>query len=224
VILDHHCVAEIWSNELGRWILMDTGNSQNPEMNCHLEYNGIPLNADEIRNLWKQNRTKEIRFVYANEAGITEKEKNDFENQYFKNFRRFAIPLRNNFLGNPVPGEPEQGQSEYYCDLYLWWEDNCVPLESPEYGKTSNRVNDFYWTLNQTFIDLISSENDTIAVTLYNNVPQFSHYLVSIDGGVWKKTPAQFDWKIHSGRNEIAVKSVNLFGLECPISRAVIEK
>ncbi len=224
VILDHHCVAEIWSNELGKWILMDTGNSQNPEMNCHLEHNGVFLNALEIRNLWKQNRANEIKFVYANESGITEKEKNDFESSYFKNFRRFAIPLRNNFLGNPVPGEPEQGQSEYYCDLYLWWEDNCEPVESPEYGKTSNRVSDFYWTLNQTFFDLISSGKDTITVTLYNNVPQFSHYLVSIDGGVWEKTPAQFDWKIHNGRNEIAVKSVNLFGLECPVSRVTIEK
>ncbi|HOL49971.1 MAG TPA: hypothetical protein PLW07_05280, partial [bacterium] len=224
VILDHHCVAEIWSNELGKWILMDTGNSQNPEMNCHLEHNGIPLNAVEIRSLWRQNRTNEIKFVYANETGITEKEKKDFETTYFKNFRRFAIPLRNNFLGNPFPGEPEQGQSEYYCDLYLWWEDTPEPLESPEYGKTSNRISDFYWTLNQTFIDLVYSEKDTITVNLCNNTPQFSHYLVSIDGGLWKKMPAQFLWKIHDGKNEMAVKSVNLFGLECQVSRAVIQK
>ncbi|MCM8815554.1 MAG: transglutaminase-like domain-containing protein, partial [Candidatus Omnitrophica bacterium] len=71
VILDHHCVAEVWSDQFGKWVLMDTGNSQNPEMNYHLEHNGIPLNALEIRNLWKSGKSKEIRFVYAKDSGIT---------------------------------------------------------------------------------------------------------------------------------------------------------
>ncbi|MCM8764311.1 MAG: transglutaminase-like domain-containing protein, partial [Candidatus Omnitrophica bacterium] len=224
VILDHHCVAEVWSDQFGKWILMDTGNSQNPEMNCHLEYKGIPLNALEIRNLWKSGKSREIRFVYANDSGITQEEKNKFESSYFNNFRRFAIPLRNNFLGNPEPGEPEQGMSEYYCDMYLWWEDNPEPVESPEYGKTSNNPVDFYWTINQTFIDLTVENDNTITVNLYNNTPSFSHYLVSINGGNWKKSQEQFIWNITDGKNELAVKSVNLFGLECPVSRVVIEK
>lgn len=224
VILDHHCVAEVWSNEFEKWILMDTGSSQNPEMNCHLEHNGIPLNALEIRNLWKSGKINEIKFVYANPSSITTEEKEKFEASYFKNFRRFAIPLRNNFLGNPEPGELEQGMSEYYCDMYLWYEDSCETIESPEYGKTSNRISDFYWTLNQTFIDLISEEKDSLIVTLYNDTPSFSHYLIRINGNRWTKTQPQFVWNIKSGKNILEVKSINLYGLECPVSRVVIEK
>ncbi|MCM8822564.1 MAG: transglutaminase-like domain-containing protein [Candidatus Omnitrophica bacterium] len=224
VILDHHCVAEVWSDQFGKWILMDTGNSQNPEMNYHLEHNGIPLNALEIRNLWKSGKSKEIRFVYAKDSGITQEEKSKFEAGYFDNFRRFAIPLRNNFLGNPEPGEPEQGISQYYCDMYLWWEDNPEPVESPEYGKTSNNPDDFYWTLNQTLIDLVVVNEDSIEVNLYNNVPSFSHYLISVDGIQWKKSQGQFAWNLKEGKNEFFVKSVNQFGLECPVSKVIIEK
>jgi len=224
LILDHHCVAEVWSNQFGKWILMDTGNSHNPEMNCHLEHDGIPLNALEIRNFWKSGRSNEIKFICANNQGITQDEKDKFESTYFKNFRRFAIPLRNNFLGAPEPGEPEQGMSNYYCDLYLWWEDKPEPVESPEYGKTSNRPADFYWTVNQTFIDLVSIDENSINVTLYNNVPAFSHYLVSINGNRWTKSQDQFAWKLVSGKNELAAKAVNLYGVECPVSTVVIEK
>ncbi|MCX7704727.1 MAG: transglutaminase-like domain-containing protein [bacterium] len=224
LILDHHCVAEVWSDQFKKWILMDTGNSHNPEMNCHLEHNGIPLNALEIRNLWKAGRSNEIKFVYSNESGASKEEIEKFEATYFKNFQRFAIPLRNNFLGNPEPGEPEQGMSEYYCDLYLWWEEKPEPTESPEYSRISNRLNDFYWTINQTLIDLVSLNENSLTVSLYNNVPSFSHYLVSINGGKWQKFPSQFTWNLAEGRNELAVKSVNIYGIECPVSKVVLER
>lgn len=223
VILDHHCVAEVWSDQYRKWILMDTGSSHNPELNCHLEYNDIPLNALEIRDLWKSGKMDSIKFIYSNESGATKEEIEKLESTYFKNFRRFAIPLRNNFLGNPEPGEPEQGMSEYYCDMYLWWEEKPEPVESPEYGKTSSRKNDFYWTLNQTFIDLVSLDDSSLTVSLYNNVPCFFHYFVSINSGRWQKSPSQFIWKLENGINTLDVKSVNSFGLECRVSRVVLK-
>ncbi len=224
VILDHHCVAEVWSDQFKKWILMDTGNSQNPDMNCHLEHNGVPLNALEIRKLWKAGKSSEIKFVYANEANVSNEEKRKFESIYFQNFRRFAIPLRNNFLGNPEPGEMEQGMAEYYCDMYLWWEDGPEIIESPEYGKISCREQDFYWTVNQTFIDLFAEGEDSLKVTFYNNAPAFSHYLVNIDGKGWKKSKSFFDWNLKKGKNELQAKIVNEFGLEGPVSKIIIEK
>jgi len=222
VILNHHCVAEVWSDQFNKWILMDTGNSSDPELNCHFEHEGIPLNALEIRNLWKQDRTNEIQVVYSSGKKISGDEiKNQCD---FSNYRRFAIPLRNNFLGNPFPGELEQGMSQYYCDLYLWWDDSQIPVESPEYGKTSNRISDFYWTLNKTIIDLVYQKDNILNVSLSTNAAVFSHYLISIDGGAWTKSKDNFKWNIHNGRNELRVKAVNSFGLECPVSKAIIDK
>ena len=216
VILDHHCVAEVWSNQFRKWILIDTGCSTDPTLNCHFERNGVPLNALEIHNLWKVEQTNEIEVVYTpprgriNGADISKKNQCGFEN-----YRRFAIPFRNNHLVTPFPGELEQGQSEYFCDLYLWWEDQAVPTASPEYGKTSCRPADFYWTLNETAIDLQQTDApDALQVTLDTVTPNFDRFLVSIDGSQYEPKPASFVWKLHAGENTLRVKSVNQFGVE----------
>ncbi len=212
VILDHHCVAEIWSNRFGKWILMDTGNSADPTLNCHFEKDGVPLNALEIRRLWKAGRTAQIEVVYTPPRGRISGDK--IENQCgFDVFRRFAIPFRNNHLVSPFPGELEQGVSQYYCDVYLWWEDEAVPVESPEYGKTSCRPADFYWTLNETGIDLQeTAQAAVLQVSLDTVTPNFEKFLVSIDGGAWKDSPASFPWKLHGGENLLRARSANRFG------------
>jgi len=224
VILDHHCAAEIWSDQFHKWIFMDTGNSPSPELNCHFENNGIPLNAAEIRDLWKAGRADEIEVVYTPPRKPASGKEISPDQCGFANFRRFAIPLRNNHLGNPVPGELEQGMSEYYCDQYLWWEEQSIPAESPEYGLASARRQDFYWSINEAAIELFetASEN-TLKVVLNNSVPNFSKYLVSIDGGRWTENQASFEWKLHAGTNILRAKSVNAFGLECPENSVTIE-
>jgi len=224
VILDHHCVAEIWSDQFHKWILMDTGNSEDPTLNCHFETNGIPLNAVEIRDLWTAGNTGVIDVVYTPPRNPVKGTAINPNQCGFKQYRRFAIPLRNNFLGNPVPGEPEQGESAYYCDQYLWFEAGAVPTESPEYGKTSCRRDDFYWTLNETVVELgRTQEPGVLRVTLNNSVPNFARYLVSADGGAWEEKPGSFDWTLHPGRNVLAAKSVNTFGLECPTNTTVMD-
>lgn len=230
VILDHHCVAEIWSNQFRKWMLIDTGCSTDPTLNCHFESNGLALNALEIRRLWKAGRTNEIEVVYTGARGRINGADIGKKNQCgFENYRRFAIPFRNNHLMTPFPGELEQGQSEYYGDFYLWWEDQAVPTESPEYGKTSCRPVDFYWSLNETVIDLVAAGSIladaagikpavTVDVTLTTVTPNFEKFIVSIDGDQWEARPASFVWKLHSGENALRVKSVNKFGVSGPES------
>ncbi|MFQ6097667.1 MAG: transglutaminase domain-containing protein, partial [Armatimonadota bacterium] len=41
-----HSIAEIWCNEHGKWVVMD------PDVNCHYERDGVPLNAMEVRDAW----------------------------------------------------------------------------------------------------------------------------------------------------------------------------
>ena len=215
VILDHHCVAEIWSNELGKWILMDTGNSTDPTLNCHFERDGVPLSALEIRRLWKAGKEAEIDVVYTTPRGRITGDKIGGKDQCnFTNFRRFCIPFRNNHLVSPFPGELEHGQAHYYADQYLWWEDEAVPVQSPEYGNTSARPEDFYWALNKTGIDLQQTDAPgTLQVTLDTETPNFETFMVSIDGGDWDASPAAFEWKLHAGENALRAKSVNKFGV-----------
>lgn len=41
-----HCVAEVWCNELGKWVVLD------PDLNIHFERDGVPLSALEVHDAW----------------------------------------------------------------------------------------------------------------------------------------------------------------------------
>lgn len=226
VILDHHCVAEVWSNELRKWVLMDTGNSENPAHNCHFEHDGMPLSALELRRLWKQGKASEVWAVYLSgePERIIDGDKPLRSCADPKLYRRFGMAMRNNHLLTPFPGELTQGEGAYFCDAYLWWEDGPVPVESPEYGLASNREDDFYWSVNETAIELYeSTEEMEIGVILRSDTPNFAVFEVKLDRCRWHKHSSEFIWKLKPGRNSLQARSVNSFGVRGPVSRAVVD-
>jgi hypothetical protein len=48
--------------------------------------------------------------------------------------------------------------------------------------------------------------------------PNFQSYLVRMHGGDWKPSGAAVVWDVHPGANRLEAKTVNLFGVEGPIS------
>jgi hypothetical protein len=47
--------------------------------------------------------------------------------------------------------------------------------------------------------------------------------MIRIDGGEWRSNGAVFSWKTHGGTNRLEAKTVNLFGVEGPVSTAEVE-
>ncbi len=223
VILDHHCVAELWCNDLRKWVLMDTGNSEDPERNCHFEHEGVPLNALEIRRLWQQGRTREIQVVYPRRKPVTGDTLKPQEQCSFEGYRRFGAALRNNFLDTPFPGELTHGWGSYFCDVYLWWEDEAVPRESPEYGLTSNRPGDYYRPVNETRITLLATERPgVVAVELRTDTPNFEAFEVRTRDGDWRDADACFEWTVPDDGAAIEARSRNRFGIRGPVRRMVV--
>lgn len=227
LILDHHCAAEVWIDELGKWVVMDAGNSSDPTLNCHFEKDGVPLSGLEIHDLYRNNQIDKIRVVYTGARGsIPGPELVNRKNQIqFDNYVRLAIPFRNNHLDTPFPGELEQGEAHYFHDGYLWWSDSTIPTRSAEYSHITNRVQDMYPNLNQVALDLQAGDGaNKVLAGLATDTPNFSHYMVKVDNGEWQKhTGDTFDWTLHTGTNRIEVKSVNKFGREGKASSAVVE-
>ncbi len=225
VILDHHCVAELWCNDLRKWVLMDTGNSEDPERNCHFEHKGVPLNALEIRRLWRQGRTRDIQVIYPRRPPITGDTLQPQEQCSFEGYRRFGAALRNNFLDTPFPGELTHGWGSYFCDAYLWWEDEAVPRESPEYGLTSNRPGDYYWALNETRITLLATDRpDVLTVELRTDTPNFEAFEVRMGDGDWRDAESNFEWRVPGGRAAIEARSRNCFGIRGPVTRLALSR
>jgi len=216
VIIDHHCLAEVWSEELQKWILEDAGPAR--EFDATYELDGVPLNALEIHEALARGESERLM---ANKLPLGKAEQMD--QGVAAIFCRFAIPLRNDHVIRPEPAELKHGATQYHWDGYLWWTDDIIP-RYPEYSLQTSRPGDFYWSVNQSRIYLeAGGEPGSLTVQLETVTPNFAHYLVQFDGGEWKAQSAPFSWTLHPGRNELAVRSVNAFGVQGRISRAVVD-
>ena len=213
LIVDHHCLAEIWSEELQKWILQDPGPGR--EHDATYESRGVPVNALEFHHAFVQ---KKARFLKINK--LPQKTTAPMTQQWGGLFRRFGIPPRNNHLVYAEPAELRHGYQQYHYDGYLWWSVDIDP-QFAEYSLQTSRPADFYWSVNQTRLYLQSgSAPDTLQVDLETVTPNFSHFLVQVDEGEWEKQQAPLQWQLHPGENKLAVRSENVFGKQGRIARA----
>ena len=207
LIVDHHCMAEIWSDQLQKWILQDPG--PNREYNAQYESHGVPIGALEFHRFHqagKSNRLTINKLPHKTKAKMTK--------SWGSLFSRFGIPLRNNHLVQDGPAELHHGDSQYHWDGYLWWSIDMDPKYA-EYSLQTSRPADFNWSVNQTRLYPRAGEKAGILeVDVETATPNFSHFQVRIDDGEWAKakTGAPLNWALRAGENELEVRGVNAFG------------
>ena len=213
IIVDHHCLVEIWSEERQKWILQDPGPAR--EYDAHYTLDGIPLNGLELHQALARGKVGEVRQHELPQKAVT-----PIRDNIAVCFKRFGISLRDNHLVQAEPAEAEHGNQQYHWDGYLWWTDELDP-QYPEYSLQSARPEDFYSGVNQTRLYLQQGEQPgELRVDAETVTPNFSHFLVQVDEGEWEEDGASLRWKLHEGENALAVRSVNLFGRQGRIARA----
>jgi hypothetical protein len=213
IVVDHHCLAEVWSEDLQKWILEDAGPSR--EYDATYEVDSVPLNALELHGYLVRGEQKKVMSNKLPQKTV------EPMTDHIRTLIRFGIPLRNTHLIHPEPAELRHGNGQYHWNGYLWWSDDADPKYA-EYSLQTSRPADFYWSVNQTRLYLqAGATSDELAVALDNTTPNFSHYLVQIDAGKWEEAcESSLTWKLHPGENQLAVRSVNRFGRQGRISRA----
>ena len=214
VIIDHHTLSEIWSEELQKWILQDPY----CYLNVTYELEGETLNALDVHKAAARGEAGRLQMrTFQNKLEPMKPDLPDI-------FCRFAIPPRNNYLVQDQPAEIGQGATQYHYDGYLWWSQSIDP-KYPEYSLQTTREGDLYWSVNQTRIYLAAiGEEQELQVDFDHTTPNFSHFLVRIDdAGEWEDAGSgPLTWKLHAGLNRIAVRSVNGFGRQGRIARATV--
>jgi hypothetical protein len=135
------------------------------------------------------------------------------------NYRRYAIPARNNYLSSLFPGELYQGWAQYFYDGYAWVGDSPNdPQISPEYSwhLSPTRPQDIDWSLNWVRIHLADQgQRGELDVDLETLTPNLERLEISAGGAgdaTWKATPPRFKWKLEQGQNVLSARSVNCFG------------
>jgi len=218
LVIRCHCVAEVWSEEYGKWIMIDTrGDSNDPTYYC--VKNDVPMSALEIHNAWMNQDFEKVGIRPEQAAEMFA----DNISSRAQLFEWFCIHLRNDELRTLSLGEPEHGLGSYHYDGYLWWKDEDTPPH-PWFSKHSGREGDFYWTPNYVGIYLSRSDlPEILNVDLDTQMPNIKDYLVQMGDNDWVSTSNHFNRKLRRGVNQLRVKAVNKFGWESKENYLAIE-
>jgi hypothetical protein len=214
IILDHHFVTEVWSNEHRKWVTFDIAASTDSLRSAFHMKDDRPLNSLETHTLAREGKKDQIWIVPAGPFpkinGSDQKKENMLGPNEWE--ARFGMPFRNNYLTSWLPGELEHGFIQYHYDGYLWWKDTPIP-KYEEYTYQSGHPRDFYWTIDEAQAFLTATEKPAqLRVGLDTVTPNFAGYRLRLDGGEWKESGPDFIWTLHSGSNTLEVKPVNALG------------
>lgn len=228
-----HEVAEVWSNEFNKWIYLDATRDY-----YYFDVEtGTPLNLLEIHNLlveqmprvenWKHPFVPDIGKEVVSHIDVGMRQGNnpfsieEGGGRYLlETMGHFRIIPRNDFLSNPLPVPVHTGNTSWGWDGFLNWYDDTFPKRD-EYQRYTNRAMDFYQPLNQAEVFLMETEESgVLQVNVKNFTPGgFKTYLVRTDGDKWiSKKKSIWNWELHSGKNELAIRVENVKGVLGPIS------
>jgi hypothetical protein len=225
VVLDHHFVSEVWSNEHRKWVTFDIAASTDSLRSAFHIKDNTPLCSLETHTLAREGKKDQVWIVPAGPFprvnGADQKKEKMLGPDEWE--ARFGMPFRNNYLTSWLPGELEHGFIQYHYDGYLWWKDTPIP-KYEEYTYQSSHPRDFYWTINHARVFLGATARPAeLRVQLDTVTPNFAGFRVRVDGGEWNESDADFSWTLHSGTNTLEVKPVNAFRKDGVISVIRIE-
>ena len=201
-----HAVAEVWSNEFDKWVMLDT------DFNILYESEGTPLSAFEICHdgprLAREGRLSERR--------IADRKPSLTHQNLLPVFRYVHVDLRNDWRSRPLPrGSPAGG------DRATWW----TARPSLERLLTAKvRVDDarrFDWPINHVQIFAAdakpTADGHLLRVVFGSYSPRFKAFQVSVDGSTWESVPGHgHELRFAAGTHTVRARVLGQAGFAGP--------
>ena len=126
----------------------------------------------------------------------------------------FRMMPRNNYFSQRTPRPLCQGSTWWPWDGYLNWYDEATPRKL-QYALHSDRVSDFYPTLNQVVFSAVHGDREgDVLVDMVSFTPNFETYEINIDDAGWQEADSHFVWQLHrSALNTLAMRTRNTLGV-----------
>lgn len=243
VIINGHFIADVWSEDHGRWVAMDVEAIYPPVgfdryATAHYVRAGTrePLSVLDVHRAYHAARAAGRAtiddviqvFTHDDDAATAVPHDRIRPVDELRTFARFAYPPRNDHLDRDEPWEEYHGQDHYHSNGYLWWRGRAP---APQYSWSTDRPGDIEWTVNRVALGLTAGRrSDRLTVTPRTFTPNFEAFLYRTNGGEWKRHGGrgrdpdrqwtEIDWRLQPGDNRFEIKTVNRFGREGAISRA----
>jgi hypothetical protein len=221
----HHGVAEVWSNQFCKWVVID------PQSNLHFEKKGIPLSAWEIRAEWLKNKGADVDHVVGappntakkNPAMVWRVPDDDEIATYFW----VAIEDHADLSKGSRRIFPQDGWNEGE----VWYQNNDQTKGGQLHqGYIKNlfmptdRIEDAYWTVGIIEVKLTGVASGAIRMSLDSYCPNRTAYELSRDGRNWEdvKNEGSLEWKLAPGWNMLRLRTASRGGVRGPETAIVM--
>ena len=213
-----HTSTEIWSNQYGKWIMMD------PTFGMYVEKDGVPLSAYELRQDWFYHDGSGLTFVLDRGGKRVHKADMPVFRKRFPGFGDLSLDSGATdvyaFIGY-IPNTNLMDAGKDYGGMFITQDKVCEGTKWHKRTVPKDPAHDPYFPIGQAAMTL-TADGAGLRVGLKTLTPNFKTYEMRVDGGAWKACGERFDWKPHAGTNRVEVRTVNQFGVEGPISAAVV--
>jgi hypothetical protein len=214
-----HSSTEIWSNQFRKWVMFD------PTFAMYVEKDGLPLSAYELRQEWFYHDGKDLVFVLGKDRKKCRKADMPVFRKRFEGFGDLSLdPSAVNvyaFIGY-IPNTDFMDAGPDYARMFIWQDKICEGTSWHKRDVPANPAEDCYFPIGQAAVTL-TPDGKRLSVRLKTLTPNFKTFLVRVESGEWRPSGEAVAWDVHAGKNRLEAKTVNLFGVEGPISSAEVE-
>jgi hypothetical protein len=184
-------VTEIWSTT-SEVVMLD------PTSNLHLEKDGVPLNAYEIRQEWFHRAGTNLVFVVGKDRTRYRKADLPIVLGHFPAFGELAIHPdeldKYGFIGF-IPNTDLMDAGYDYGRMFIVQDALCAGISWHTRTIPQNPAVDPYFPLGQSAVDL-QADRGSVRVTLRTLTPNFERFEIRIDGELGS-TGSHLHWPVH---------------------------
>jgi hypothetical protein len=208
-----HVVAEVWNNELQKWIVTDGQN------NATWQVEGVPLSANEIRDA-RISRPDRLRFVRGASTWGPVAPEPEQRSAWVDYFEHLSFRLENVQPGGSDPSAETVDllhPAEKYEPLFQG-----TVVENHVQTSSVERI---YPQLGRVHVDVaaITLGKAELRLTLSHSMPWFAHYRVRERGRENVTKAGAIVWQLEPGANEVVISAVNVQGVEGKPTTLVVE-
>jgi hypothetical protein len=219
----HHGVAEVWSNQFRKWVVID------PQSSLHFEKDGIPLSGWEIRAEWLRDRGVHVDHVVGVPPSTTKKnpaivwwdrpDEDETATYFWLYVEDHAV--------RPPGEEPTRlilPEDEANRGLIWYQNDDLSKRSQIHIGYLKNlfvptqRIEDAYWSVGVVEASVVAVSKGSVQLSLDSYCPNGIGYEASFDGENWEpvKDEKKVVWALRPTWNSLRLHTLSAGGVAGP--------